>query len=161
MTPNCYCNFLGSILTTKYVYEIKGGLATGEEKILEEVRNAALKHGLYTETYYCAFKPHKLEHLVIPEIDISFTTSNPYHSPRINSCETIDIKHYLNKDMLDRYSDELYQNQEEFDNLLSIGLLNINKAKAIHDRLETYYIPNIDFKGIDECYEKTLERIMK
>lgn len=160
MTPNGYCNFLDSILTTKYVYELRGGLATGEEKILEEVRNSAVKRGLLTESYYCAFRPNKLEHLVIPELDVSFTTSNPYHSSRVKSCETIDIKSYLDKEILDRYGDELYQNQEEFDNLLSIALLNINKAKTVHDRLETYYVPNINFKGIDECYEKVLKRIL-
>lgn len=160
ITPEGFRNYLDSIITVGKVYEIKGRLGTGEEKLLEKIKNAAIEKGYNVEAYYCAFKPDKLEHLVIPGIDAAFTTSNAYHRSKVKKQSSIDMQQYLDREVLDEYSDCLHQNQEEFDNLLSIALLNISKAKAIHDRLETYYIPYIDFKAIDLCFEKTLAKIL-
>ena len=42
LTPNGYCNYLDSVLTTEKVYEFKGGIGTGEDKILEKIRAAAV-----------------------------------------------------------------------------------------------------------------------
>ncbi len=35
----------------------------------------------------------------------------------------------------------------------------IHEAKKLHDELETYYIPNINFNGVDVLRVKTLARI--
>jgi hypothetical protein len=37
----------------------------------------------------------------------------------------------------------------------------ISKAKALHDRLETYYVPNMDFEAIQRCRESVLARVLE
>ncbi|MDP4093130.1 MAG: ATPase, partial [Bacillota bacterium] len=161
ITPDGFRNYLDSVLDQRRVYEIKGGLATGEDILLDKINNAAIERGYYVEAYFCPLNPNKIEHLVIPGLDISFMTSNAYHSASVPKYIIIDIKQYQKKDILDKYNDDLIQNHEEFDNLLSIALLSVSRAKAVHDRLETYYVPNIDFNAINKCLEKTLSGLPK
>lgn len=161
LTPNGLCDYLDTILTTGKVYEFKGGLGTGENKILEKIKEAAVERGYYVEAYYCPLNPYKLEHLVIPDLDFAFTTTNRYHSSEIKKLATIDMRHYMNKNILEHYNCDLEQNLKEFDNLMSIALSTISRAKALHDKLETYYIPNIHFEEIDKFYDKILARVLK
>ncbi|MCX7922604.1 MAG: PRK06851 family protein [Clostridia bacterium] len=161
ITPRGFCNYIDTILTSSKVYEIKGGMGTGEEKILEKVKGAAVERGLNIEAYYCALNPYKLEHLVIPELDTAFTTTNTYHSSSANKLVSIDMLQYLDQKILECHKDDLQQNSIEVDNLLSVALSTISRAKALHDELETYYVPNINFEAINKCFEKTMDRILK
>jgi hypothetical protein len=161
ITPKGFCNYLDTILITDKVYEIKGGIGTGEEKILEKIKTAAIERGFYVEAYYCALNPYKLEHLVIPALNVAFTTTNYYHSSNKNKFVSIDMQQFLNPKILACYKDDLYQNLNEMNDLLSIALLTINRAKVLHDQLETYYIPNIDFEAINKCFDKTMARVLK
>ena len=47
------------------------------------------------------------------------------------------------------------------DELINYAISNLKKAKANHDLIESYYIPNMDFKQIDQLKEKIVERILK
>jgi hypothetical protein len=46
-----------------------------------------------------------------------------------------------------------------FYELLNKGLKTIASAKALHDQLETYFIPNMDFKKLDQVYENFIKKI--
>lgn len=161
MTPKGLYNYLDNVLTAEVIYEIKGGIGSCEEKILEKIKVASLERGFYTEAYYCALNPYKLEHLLIPELNVAITTSNSYHSTSVEKYSSIDMKDFLNQDVLSAHIEDLEQNTREFDNLLNIALNTISRAKALHDRLETYYIPNINFNAIDICFTETMEKILK
>lgn len=160
ITPKGFCNYLDSILTNDKIYEIKGGMGTGEEKILEKIKCAAIERGYDVEAYYCALNPHKLEHLVIPALNTAFTTTNWYHSSNVPKINSIDMQQFFNQSILSMYKEDLYQNLTEFDNMLSIAFLTVSRAKELHDQLETYYIPSIDFSAVDKCFEKTMTRIL-
>lgn len=161
ITPKGFCNYLDSILINNKVYEIKGGMGTGEEKILERIKYAAIVRGYDVETYFCALNPHKLEHLVIPALNVAFTTTNWYHSSNISKYKSTDTQEFFNQSILSKYKEDLCQNLTEFDNLLSIAFLTISRAKELHDQLETYYIPNIDFDEVDKCFKEIIARILK
>jgi len=161
MTPKGLCNYLDNILTADVIYEIKGGIGSCEEKILEKLKVAALERGFFVEAYYCALNPYKLEHLLIPELNVAVTTTNSYHTSTVEKYCTVDMKDFLNQDIILSHSKDLAQNADEFDNLLSIALNTISRAKTLHDRLETYYINNINFNAIDECFTETIEKILK
>lgn len=160
LTPDGYKNYLDTILSSEKIYEFKGGLGTGEDRILERIKTAAKERGYYVEAYFCALNPYKIDHLVIPGLNCAFTTSNSYHESKVEKFATIDMNEYMNKDIIAHYKDDLYQNLTEFNNLMSVALLTIKRAKTLHDQLETYYVPNIHFERIDSYFEKILARIM-
>lgn len=159
ITPRGMINFLSTVITTKEIIVVKGKPGTGTERLLERVRLAAFERGLYTESFYCALNPHKLEHLIIPELDISLTTSNSYHQAGVDRAEVIDLDSYLNHKVLDRYKNIIDFNDNETDNLLNRAVQTIKQAKKYHDELENYYIPNMNFNELTKFRDYTLARL--
>lgn len=160
ITPNGFVNYLETVVNAERVFVLKGAPGTGTEKILEKVRAAAVERGFYTESYYCALMPTKLEHLVIPGVNAAFTTSNRFHNAVIQPYMIADLDEYLNKAMLMKHKDILGFNESEAALLMNRAVETIHKAKLLHDRLESYYIPNMDFEAIQRCREATLARIL-
>ncbi|HML38305.1 MAG TPA: ATPase, partial [Bacillota bacterium] len=125
LTPNGYSNYLGTVLTAEKVYEFKGGLGTGEDGILEKIRAAARERGHFVEAYYCALDPYKLDHLVIPGLNVAFTTNNSYHGSEVKKFAVIDMNQFMNEDILKHYKDDLDENMTEFDHLMTVALRTI------------------------------------
>lgn len=160
ITPKGLVNFLPSLLTTEKVIVLNGRPGTGTERLLERVRMAASERGIYTESYYCALNPHKLEHLIIPELGVSLTTRNQAHDSDEAPSEEINFNGFLNNVMLEKYRLELIFNQEEHEKLLDRAIKTIQNAKRLHDDLESYYIPNMNFGEVQKCQDALLERLL-
>jgi hypothetical protein len=124
------------------------------------LKAAALERGFSVEAYYCAFDPGKLEHLIIPGIDTAFTTVNKYHATDACAFKKIDLNALLDTGAVNACNEQLVFNQVEFDTLLGRAVHTIKGAKALHDEMETYYIPHMDFKSVERCWEATMTRIM-
>lgn len=158
LTPNGLKNYLDTILIGKII-AVKGEQGTGAERLLEKIKAAAIEKGYYVEAYYCPLNPAKLEHLVIPEKEVSFTTDNKYHSARGSYDKEINLNEYLDVKILDEYKGVLEYNRKTFEELLQRGVETIAQAKALHDLMEEYYIPNMDFEAEQRCWESTVARI--
>lgn len=160
ITPSGLKNYIDELVATDNVYMLTGFPGAGTEAVLEKVKSAALERGFFVEAYYCAFKPDKLEHLVIPGIKTAFTTSERHHSSDVCTIQKTDFRDFLDGRTTDRNRAVLEYSQGMFDNLLDKAVETIHEAKALHDEMETYYIPNMDFGAIQKCWEKTMQRIM-
>lgn len=161
ITPDGLKNHLNSLLKDKRVYvleEVPGSLS---DKILEGMKTAAVSRGYDVECYYCALLPEKLEHLVIPGLGIAFTTSNEYHHTEIPPYRTIDLINYLDKNSLLKYQSEMNYNSLIINELLDKAIEIIAMAKELHDKMETYYIPNMDFEAVQRCWEATMARVLE
>ncbi|NLD46877.1 MAG: ATPase, partial [Clostridiaceae bacterium] len=148
ITPNGLVHYLDTVLDTGKVYVVKGLPGTGTEKVLNKISDAAVERGFNIEEYYCALNPLKLEHLVIPALDVSITTSNEYHKVDIKPVCEINLDDCTDELQMYEYNDILEQNRSNFDSLLELTTKTIAQAKAIHDKMEDYYIPNMDFEAI-------------
>ncbi len=160
ITPDGYANYLSTVLSTEKVYLLKGQAGSGTEKFLSRIVDTAVERGYNVEAYYCALNPQKLEHLVISDLGVSFTTSNEYHKANVEAFEEIDFDDCIDKGILKEYENVLELNKKEFNSVMDIAIESIAKAKAIHDKMEAYYIPNMDFEAIQRCYESTLARVL-
>lgn len=160
ITPNGLVNFLSFLLTTEEVIVLEGKPGTGTERFIERARQAAVERGIDTESYYCALNPYKLEHLVIPEMNISITTKNPSHE--VDTAPTIEMNfdEYLDKSRLANYKEEIKFNQEEFKKLLDRAVQTIRNAKNLHDELENFYYPNMNFSDVQKCQDTILGRLL-
>ena len=160
ITPDGYKNYLDTIINTKSVYVLGEIPGWHSDKMLERLKDAAVSRGYDVECYYCALFPDKLEHLVIPAMDLAFTSSNYYHHLKTETCKEIDIAAFVNKDAANKYRSEISYNISEFDALMSKTIETISKAKALHDKMETYYVPNMDFEAVERCWEATMSRVL-
>ncbi|MDK2801643.1 MAG: hypothetical protein PWQ70_3262 [Clostridiales bacterium] len=163
ITPNGLCNYLDTIINDKYnIYTIKGAPGTGTERLLSRIVDAVVQRGIDVEVYYCPMEPeNRIEHVIIPELNLAFTTSNEYHTITIDTATVIELNHYLNKNILDKYSEVLTYDIESFNALLNKAIETIKEAKKAHDVMETYYIPNMDFGHVQVCQDKILARILQ
>ncbi len=161
ITPNGLVNYLDTLINTNKVYVLKGLPGTGTEKVIQKIKEAAVERGYDVESFYCALNPNKLEHLIIPDLGVSITTSNEYHSANAKNQIEFNFDEYLDTSELEKYQDTVEFNKKNFEMLLHTAIRTIAKAKAIHDSLENYYIPNMDFEAVEKCYRSTFKRIFE
>lgn len=161
ITPNGLVNYLDTLINTNKVYILKGMPGTGTERVVQKLKEGVLERGLDVESFYCALNPYKLEHLVIPALSISIITSNNYHSAYGKNSVEFNLDEYLDTSELEKHREVLEYNRSNFDMLLDTAVKTIAKAKAFHDSMENYYIPNMDFHAVQRCYEATLSRILE
>jgi len=160
ITPEGIKCYIDSILNEEKVYRIISEQGMGAEKILEKVRSSAVERGFYVESYYCALNPLKLEHIVIPRINVAVTTTNNYHSAKVSAYREFDLSEYVEKSVIERYENEFLYDGKKFEELMDMAVKTIKKAKAIHDQIESYYIPNMDFEAVQRRLESTLAMII-
>lgn len=170
ITPDGLISFLPGLLDGyKKVYVIKSEVGGGTEAVTSMVMEAAVSRGFDVEAFYCPMKPeNKLEHLLIPQLSLAVATSNPYHE----AGEGSNLQQRIEIDLREKRSatGTLLQSEIASDSarhmkeLLEKAVYFLSKAKAEHDRLESYYIPNMDFQGIEELrkdIEKKLRQVRK
>ncbi len=161
ITPDGYKNYLNSILTTKTIYSIMGEHGTGTEALLEKILRASVEAGYNTECYYCALFPEKLEHIVIPGLEVSFTTVNDYHAGAAKDSIEVNLNKYLDSNLINNYKETIEYNKSQFDDLMNKAIETIGRAKKLHDYMESFYIPNMDFEAVQRCLESTMARILE
>lgn len=161
ITPSGLINHLDTILVTDRVYGVKGEPGLGSERLLVKIKDAAVKRGFYTECFFCALSPQKLEHLVIPEKNISFTTINKYHTAEVSIDKLIDIDDYRDNDILEKDKSIIEYNTYIFEQLLYRAISTIKDAKKSHGILESYYISSMDFNNLQIYREDIMSRILE
>lgn len=161
ITPAGYVNYLDTLINAGTIYEIKGDMGTGEERILERLRDRALWSGYDVECFYCALNPRRPEHLIIPGLDAAITTSNAYHHYDKGASVTIDMMDLMDKSLLERYRSELEENRVQFDGLMSVAVKSIRQAGENHKKLEQCYVPHMDFEALDELYKIILKKLIQ
>lgn len=172
ITPAGFKNEILSVMSDlKKVYLISVPFGMSAERILNIVSEGAVYRGLAVEEYYCPLKPEtKLEHLVIPELSVGFVTANEYHDIepwQINEISDgtyaeivmIDMNDLVNAMHIRKHMALMEDSRKYADELMNKAIECIRRAKSEHDVLEGYYIPNMDFKKIDELRHEIVAKI--
>jgi len=161
ITPGGLENYLESVVGLDKVYILKTVPGLSTEIMLKRIKERAVEKGYYVECYHCAMFPERLEHIVIPEIKASFTTSSKYHSARVKPAESIDFTDFLDEKVLMEHREALEYNSNVYDSLLNKAIESINQAKETHDVVEKYYKNNMDFEAVESCREFVMHRILE
>lgn len=163
ITPDGMVNYLNTIVDRcSKVFIIKGEPGTGKSVLLGKIAHAALERGFNVETYRCPLNPEKPEHVVIPELGVALTKSIEPHTYEPGPNDTVvDMNSCLRQSLVDAFADVTAQGKAAFNQLFTAAIEFIRKAKAVHDEMEQYYVPCMDFEGIEKLREKTLARILR
>ncbi|PRR78189.1 hypothetical protein CLLI_18580 [Clostridium liquoris] len=159
-TPNGIVSYIDTLYEGfQHIYTLKGEPGTGKTSLLTFLKDEALRRGYSIEIFHDPLIPSRIEHLIIPDLNTAILTSN-----EINNSESIgkeiNMDCLLNTRYINSVQDEIEENKDNFYKLLNIGLKNLSKCKKLHDKLEKYYVDNIDFNGIDILSEKLIERLL-
>lgn len=149
-----YVNTISSLANNLYM--INDPYFYAAPILLDKLNGFAIEAGLDTFVSYSIWQPDKIEFLIIPEISLCFASASdsvklkaaPYMSISINRfTDIVSLKAFNNRL-------KLYRKLEK--NLVSNAVAEFKKSKELHDELETYYIPSMNFKAVNE-FEKNIE----
>lgn len=150
--PDGFVNYLDSLFDGLNAISVKGHY--GAHILLKKVAETAAERGFAAEVFYCPLFPaYKIEHLVIKDLKLAFTTYNHYH--HFQGTEVIELDEYL-KDIPEK-TDEAWTTAET---LLNQAIYALSEAKAAHRIIESYYVPCMDFDKITEKGNKLIEEIL-
>ncbi|MFZ5597487.1 MAG: PRK06851 family protein [Bacillota bacterium] len=158
--PVSHLNTVVDDLSKRYI--ITGDDGTGKTTLIRRLADAAMMRGFDIEAYHCALTPENIDHLVIPALDIAIINSvEPHFYKPQNGDEVIDTMQFINPALDSRYLAEKTTAREMYRRSMELAIEFINKAKAEHDRMETFYVPFMNFDEINSRREKTLARILE
>ncbi|MGH4050697.1 MAG: PRK06851 family protein [Clostridium sp.] len=158
-TPNGIITYIENLSAGyKNIYVLKGGPGTGKSNVLEFLSTEALRRGYYVEIFHTPLIPEKIEHILIPDLNIAILTSNEINNLDLHGI-VIDMKDCLNLSTLEDTKVEMQYDSTEFYSLLNKGLATIKGAKSLHDELETYFIPNMDFSKLDDVFTNVIKKL--
>ncbi|MBQ7792270.1 MAG: hypothetical protein IJ367_02110, partial [Clostridia bacterium] len=149
ITPYGFRNYLKDAFADRFVVMLQADTGDVASRILTNLVNACRLRRIDMEIYPCPMNPTEPEHLVFPSANLAITVANSYHT-------------YDNPDEVIYFSDFCrgeYDNAAErtrYRNLLQAAVHEFAKAKALHDRLERLYIPNVDFSRIEAFKNRAL-----
>ncbi|NLX64631.1 MAG: ATPase [Clostridiaceae bacterium] len=163
ITPNGLSNYLDSLCAEHQVIRLYAPTGYNTANVLKCIKDEAVKKGFFTEAYCCPMSPDRIEHIVLPELKISVVTANEYHDiSEINSenVTTYYMDEFLSHDIITDFKPQLDFNKHFTDTLIQKAVESITMAKSYHDKLEKYYIKNIDFDQLTLARENLTDRIL-
>ncbi|WP_058486105.1 hypothetical protein [Defluviitalea phaphyphila] len=161
ITPNGLVEYLNTIIgNTKKIYMIKDSPGSSAKSIMKKIYKEALIRGLNVECYHSPIDIDKIEDIIIPELDTAITVVNNYHKACVSPTNILDFTSFFNKAMYKHLKSEIDRDIKLFDDLLQKAIVIIKEAKKAHDEMEKYYIPNMNFKKINELIKDTIEDIL-
>lgn len=165
ITPNGLEHFIPTLIEgLEKIYLIRSSIGSGSDLILNLFLENARMRGYDVQAFYCPMKPsNKIEHLLIPELSLAILTSNSYHEldlPDEQEGVTVIEMNEMETEIIAPFEAEVEQDSlNKLDDLLKRGIECLKAAKKEHDMLETYYIPNMDFNGIEALRREILAQL--
>ncbi|WP_432664531.1 PRK06851 family protein [Wukongibacter baidiensis] len=157
ITPDGIKDHLETLIEpNERVYVLKGKYDIGKSEILDKVAKLAIEKGHDVEVFHNHFIPEQIDNVVIKDMKVAVTTSDRFENVK----KVYDLDQCLNHGLIKVREEELISDKEKFDELINLAVKNVGRAKKLHDHMERYYIPNMDFEAIDFLRENTLERIL-
>ncbi len=172
-TPKEWVRFIGGV-TPKGVIAFKSTVEDFYKNIIviddkygavanvtmEKIRNTALERGYEIITIKNPFLPSvMIDHILIPELSLAFVREYEYikfgeHHRRIHARRFYDIN------ILRECRTRLTFNRRVARELLLGAIETLSKAKAVHDKLEKYYIDAMDFNALTLFAEQKAREIL-
>ncbi len=165
ITPAGFQNRLESIIRGyDKVYMLKGPVGLSNARLLNITAESALYRGMDVEAFYCPMRPdEKIDHLLIPQLGTAFVSLNHYHNLESwdSAAEVValDMNHIVDESRLEEQRSMLSDCEHRMKEMLEEAIRCIVRAKKEHDRLESYYIPNMDFKKLDALRDEMIDKI--
>lgn len=127
-------------------YLLEDPFGTVSAALLTELRSLALGLGYDVCSCFSPFAPfERLEHLIIPEAGILFTTKNTLHTPDCEPHKVISYKRFTDPEMIRKYKKRILFNKKAAASMIEQAAETLSEAKKNHDLIEEAYHPHINF----------------
>ena len=145
----------------KNVVVIDDKYGTVANVIMNAMRKIALDNGYEIITLKNPFLPSKIiDHILIPELSLAVVREYEYIKWN-EKHRRIHARRFYDINVLREHRPRLTFNRRLTRELLLGAIETLSKAKAVHDKLEKYYIDSMDFKTMTLFAEQKAEEILK
>lgn len=152
-----------------YLINVPEGYNNGS--FMNILADGAVYRGFDIEAFYCPMDPeYKIEHLLVPDLQLAFVTTNKWHDlepweitgedEQLRDITMIDINDYQSIYFTEKHAGISGKLSRQYESLLREGMDCLARAKENHDIVEKMYIRNMDFEKIDRLAEETVEEIL-
>ncbi len=143
-----------------HIYVIEDETGASSRIFMNTVRKSALEHGLDIITCRCPVFPNeKIDHIFIPKLKLGFMTDNKFHNLDITPYRTIHSKRFLEEKSSAAEKIRIKFALREAHRLINEASKCMKEAKEVHDRLESCYIPAMDFEKVESVLKTVLDEI--
>ncbi len=144
------------IQNASHTYRIKSNSVVSSA-LLEKLKELFILHGYEARVFYCPMSPDdKPEHLYVPAFNIFFTTETcPDTSTNFDKVNETEIK----IGSVAKMSSSLCDDTELYNTLIKCAIKDLAYAKKLHDELEKYYIPYMDFGKVQNICQNLINTI--
>lgn len=126
---------------------------------MNQIKSKATNAGYDIISAYCPMNPNgNPEHIIIPQCSVAFVRN--HYGCKFGERKTIHATRFLNKEEIKKQNKRLKLNHKLYNELISESISALKNAKEIHDKLECYYIPCMDFSKIKAIEKNTIEKIL-
>lgn len=162
ITPEGPVSHLATVVDgLKKRYIINGDDGTGKTTLVRRLMEAALARGYNVTAFHCALNPNLVDHLVIHDLSLAIINNvEPhYYQPKYGDT-VIDTMTCVDPVINEACLAEKGAARGMYRQCMEQAVSFINRAKKMHDEMEKYYVPYMDFEAINARREKTLQRIL-
>ncbi len=157
--PVSHLNTVVESLGKRYI--INGDDGTGKTTLVRRLMEAALARGYNVTAFHCALNPKKVDHLVIHDLSLAVINNVEPHIYRPQEGDTvIDTMTCVDPLLNEAYLAEKGASRGMYRQCMEQAVSFINRAKNMHDKMEQYYVPYMNFDAINARREKILQRIL-
>ena len=177
ITPGGLVNYLRSLLDNiQKVYLVSVPEGFSNQSFMEVLKEGAVYRGFDTEVFYCPLGPdEKIDHIIVPQLSLAFITVNEYHDlepwelfdeeedseEREKELTLIDISDYMKQHVLEENTLLMAELKEEYEILLGRAIKALECARKAHMKVESMYIPNMNFTRISALSDEVFEELSK
>ncbi|MEG2395581.1 MAG: hypothetical protein RSB11_00965 [Oscillospiraceae bacterium] len=149
-------------LLANNIFVIEDDTTFVSSKIIDMVKNFALENGydiiLSPNTI---FPDNKFDHIIIPELSLAFVSSTTQFKFKGKCTNKIRLNQFAKKSVYKSIQPELSFSLAIIDVLYARCSESLLIAKDLHDKLESYYIQNMDFDKVNQMTKNAIEMIIK
>lgn len=165
-TPQGKVEVIDTLLTeVDKLYVLKGQPGSGKSTFLAGIAERAVMCGWDVQFYHSTLDPVKLDLVIIAELGAALVIdAEPYpYTPNFSGqIITLDFEQSLNKTQLEEeFGQDILACQTRVNQHIERALKNSQKAKELHDLLENYYVPTMDFAALEKKYQAVLDKILR
>ncbi len=128
--------------------------------ITKKITDVLGEYGYDTELFYNPLAPsEEIAHIYVPELQLGIFTEDLFSGISTDGAEIIDTRNAADQYLFDEYADEIDNLNRAVNRQTDEACKIIASAKSLHDKLEGYYIPNMDFAAIGRRCEKIIKEL--
>lgn len=146
----------------EHIIAVEDDVGAVSAAFMQTILHEATDRGLSVIACPCILRPDGTpEHILIPELKIGFMTSNAYHIAPDTAERTVSAARFTDAQAVKTHKNRYSFYHKAQAELLGGAVEKLEQAKALHDRLEAYYIAAMDFGKAEKIKLDLLDELFE